>query len=78
MFKSLGYKFERDKEQDQFIYYKDLKNYSFVFINFDNKTRTVKKYKDYFAEGFTINELKAVDVQIQELEWKDEEEYETN
>lgn len=70
LFKSLGYKYERDKENDQYVYYKDLKNYSYIFINFDNKTKTVSKYKDYFAEGFTVDELKAVKVQIEELGWK--------
>lgn len=72
MFKKLGYK--RNLDSKKLIYAKELKGmFRYVEITFNLTEKEVELYDDY--EAYTINKalLKAIQQQLKELGWLEEE-----
>ena len=69
MFEELGYKFVQGIDC---IYYEQIKNHDYYVIIFnDDKTITKKRFYSYEYEYITFDELKAINKQIEELDWNE-------
>ena len=72
MFERLGYK--RNVESKKLIYTKNLKGmFRYIEITFDLTEKEIELYDD--SEAYTVNNalLKAIDKQVEELGWLEEE-----
>lgn len=72
MFERLGYK--RNVESKKLIYTKNLKGmFRYIEITFDLTEKEIELYDDH--EAYTVNNalLKAIDKQVEELGWLEEE-----